>query len=258
MAYAEIKQQWNAQADVWLKMAEDPHDNFTSRAGFIAQLIVRHVPGGTSLDVGCAAGPLSFELARQGFDVYGVDISESMIEKARQHLSSVVDDVEEHFRPLQDGKIPFEGRQFDVVAAVDVMGYIEDHPAYIRMLAGFVRPGGVLVACTNNRRSLHVLCSMINILQHRRTISNWRSQIGNLRRTGLWSGGGKTYDPTRQAYSAACQDRFFRQAGLTKVDEMNWYHMRRLDRRPFQRGAIGNLLARHLGWNHVGIYRKPG
>ena len=45
-------------------------------------------PGGSVLDLGCGPGWSSLFLARAGFDVVGVDISERMIEIARERAGA--------------------------------------------------------------------------------------------------------------------------------------------------------------------------
>ena len=46
-------------------------------------VIIREAPGRVTLDVACGEGRNSIALARAGFDVFGVDISDAGLEKAR-------------------------------------------------------------------------------------------------------------------------------------------------------------------------------
>ncbi len=49
---------------------------------------LRLKPGATILDVGCGTGRHSVELARRGFAVTGVDLSDGMLAEARKHAAA--------------------------------------------------------------------------------------------------------------------------------------------------------------------------
>src|SRR5437870_6765395 len=73
--------------DLW-RRAISP-DQTTSEAEFL----IDHLncqSGAHVLDVPCGNGRLSFELAKRGFCVTGVDISEEFIEEAREVAATVI------------------------------------------------------------------------------------------------------------------------------------------------------------------------
>ncbi len=63
------------------------------------------------LDVGCGTGRHSIELTRRGYNVTGIDLSESMLEKARENASEV--NLEIDFINCDARNLPFDG-EFDV------------------------------------------------------------------------------------------------------------------------------------------------
>lgn len=72
------------------------------------------------LDAGCGSGVATFELARRGADVVGVDLSEQMIGFARERLAEI-----ERYRPFE-ARVTFEAGdmladrgRFDAVFAMD-------------------------------------------------------------------------------------------------------------------------------------------
>lgn len=60
------------------------------------------------LDIGCGTGRHSIELARRGYKVTGVDLSEGMLSRAREKAKS--QGVEVDFRRHDARDLPFEGR----------------------------------------------------------------------------------------------------------------------------------------------------
>jgi len=73
------------------------------------------------LDAGCGSGVASFELARRGADVLGIDLSEQMVGFARDRLAEI-----QRYKPF-DGEVTFkagdmlsaEHGRFDAVFAMD-------------------------------------------------------------------------------------------------------------------------------------------
>lgn len=59
--------------------------DYSARARYICQIFKKHgLPGNSILDLACGTGNISFELAKSGFDVIGVDSSEDMLSIAAQ------------------------------------------------------------------------------------------------------------------------------------------------------------------------------
>ncbi len=102
---------------------------------------------GRLLDVGCAFGLLVQEALRQGFDAYGLDISEDAVGRARQRLGArcQVGNVETEF--------PFDGT-FDVFTLNSTLEHFRDPRRVIEALASKASPHGWLFIKTMNRDSL--------------------------------------------------------------------------------------------------------
>ena len=65
------------------------------------------------LDVGCGTGVIALLLAEMGHEVTGVDISERMLERAREKAKSIEIPVKFEFGDAED--LPFDDGNFDVV-----------------------------------------------------------------------------------------------------------------------------------------------
>jgi len=104
------------------------------------------------LDLCCGTGRHSLELARQGFDVFGVDRTPSFIEKARQDAEDSNLDVE---FAVGDMKDYCEPNSFDVVTNLfGSFGYFEnadDDRQVVRNMYASLRSGGRFLIETMGR-----------------------------------------------------------------------------------------------------------
>lgn len=105
----------------------------------------RGIDHGLVVDLGCGSGLLSHELAAAGFEVLGIDISEAMINIARQRVPSA------HFR--QESILKTELPPCVAVVAIgECFNYLFDEGNTQQALYGLLRrihrslePGGLLV-----------------------------------------------------------------------------------------------------------------
>jgi SAM-dependent methyltransferase len=113
--------------------------------------LFRDGKGRRLLDYGCGAG-IFLELAhRRGFDGYGVDLSPSSIERARERPGG----ENAYFgAPLDVPEIAAGG--FDVITLWSVMAHLPRPVDDLRMLRGLLAPGGVLLILTVNANSLRL------------------------------------------------------------------------------------------------------
>jgi 2-polyprenyl-6-hydroxyphenyl methylase/3-demethylubiquinone-9 3-methyltransferase len=102
------------------------------------------------LDIGCGAGFLSNELAREGFDVVGLDASEASLAVARHHdeTNSVRYDMGDALA------LPYPEASFDAVTAMDFLEHVEDPAAVVMEAARVLRPRGTFFFHTFNRNLL--------------------------------------------------------------------------------------------------------
>jgi SAM-dependent methyltransferase len=100
-------------------------------------------PPARILDVGCGYGRHSIELARLGFEVTGVDISEVQLGRAREKAQTV--EVSVGFRQGDARTLEFEA-EFDAAISMFLsFGFFEtdaEHLAMLRGIARALRPGG--------------------------------------------------------------------------------------------------------------------
>jgi len=99
--------------------------------------------GWTMLDIGCGGGATLQRLLKRSQDakVYGIDISEESVAKARQINADVLD--KQVF--VQQGtaeKLPYEDGMFDLVTAVETIYFWPNLPSCLKEVRRVLKPGG--------------------------------------------------------------------------------------------------------------------
>lgn len=113
------------------------------------QLLKGRVPRGAQvLDAGCGAGRNLVYLLREGYDVHGVDQSQSAIAQVQALAVSLQDGVDaKRFRREAVEAMSFEDASMDVVICNAVLHFARDHAHFRAMLMELwrvLRPGGML------------------------------------------------------------------------------------------------------------------
>ncbi len=128
-------------------MDEETHRHFTDFANMAVTLAL---PAGASiLDVGCGSGWLSEYFARLGYDVTGIDISDDLIQMARERLDRTPYKVD-HETPLRcrflthDVETAPLAEKFDAVICYDSLHHFVDEHAVMSHLSAMVSRNGLL------------------------------------------------------------------------------------------------------------------
>jgi ubiquinone/menaquinone biosynthesis C-methylase UbiE len=111
--------------------------------------------GTTILDAGGGTGIWSIELAKLGYRVVLIDISQEMLGKARKKVSKLKLDNQIEIRSSNICNMPeFKDEQFAMVLCEgDPLSYCGDHYAAIKELVRVVQQRGTVIASVDNRAS---------------------------------------------------------------------------------------------------------
>ena len=122
---------------------------------FMAQVCARRCAfleelggAGSLLDVGCGGGELLRAALARGWRAAGAEPMAQAAELARSRAPGA------DIRVGLSSEVGFEERSFDVVCAFHVLEHMPDARGFLRQLARFARPGGLVVAETPNYASL--------------------------------------------------------------------------------------------------------
>jgi 2-polyprenyl-6-hydroxyphenyl methylase/3-demethylubiquinone-9 3-methyltransferase len=127
------------------------------RVGWISERVRAHGgPHSSILDLGCGGGIATEALAREKFDVTGMDASADAIGVARAHAAEAGLSIDYRVGLADDAVAA--GLTFDAVVALEIIEHVPDQAAFMRSLAALLKPGGLLFVSTLNRtlRSLAV------------------------------------------------------------------------------------------------------
>lgn len=117
---------------------EDRHWWFAGRraivAGELARRLPRSAPERRILDVGCGTGGMLPILAPHG-RVSGIDMEPLALDYCRRRGFADV--------ALQQGFVP--AQPLDVITLFDVLEHVPDEAGFLRLLSGWLKPGGLIV-----------------------------------------------------------------------------------------------------------------
>jgi ubiquinone/menaquinone biosynthesis C-methylase UbiE len=107
-----------------------------------------HCEGKDVLEVACGAGMGLGLLAKSARRLVGGDFSESLLQCARRHYGSRVRLIR-----FDAHALPFADASFDTVLVFEAIYYFESARRFLNECHRVLRPGGILLVCSANRRS---------------------------------------------------------------------------------------------------------
>jgi ubiquinone/menaquinone biosynthesis C-methylase UbiE len=109
----------------------------------------------TALDLGCGPGQYMVHLSRLGFDCCGADISEEMLQIAREKIpaSPFVKWIHSDCR-----NVPVEDQFFDLILCIGVLEYLSDDLSGLQEIQRLIKPsGGVILTFPNLYKLRNIL-----------------------------------------------------------------------------------------------------
>src|ERR1700675_888990 len=110
-------------------------------------------PGATVLDAGCGPGVHSVRVARAGFRVCAIDVSQTMLEEAKARIAKAGLASSVEFRHENLTRLTFPDASFHDVFSWGVIIHIHDVEKALDELARILKPGGKLALYVTNKTS---------------------------------------------------------------------------------------------------------
>jgi 2-polyprenyl-6-hydroxyphenyl methylase/3-demethylubiquinone-9 3-methyltransferase len=130
-----------------------------ARLRFIREALIAHFDraprsltpfaGLTLCDIGCGGGLIAEPMARLGFAVTAIDADQDAIAVARDH--ALAGGLAIDYRRETAESLAADGRQFDVVLALELIEHVADPRVLLAACAALIKPGGVFIGATINR-----------------------------------------------------------------------------------------------------------
>jgi 2-polyprenyl-3-methyl-5-hydroxy-6-metoxy-1,4-benzoquinol methylase len=165
---------------------------------------------GRILEIGCGAGFLTVELAKRGYIVNAVDVSEPMLRLAHANAqnASVIERV--RLSRADVHALPFRVGSMDLVVALGLISWLASPRDAMCEVARVMKPGGYVLFSTPNRACLRQFLDPARNFQ----LAPLKRKVLQLTRLGKSR---PTVGPRPKSYQASEIDRLLLQVGLSKV-----------------------------------------
>jgi ubiquinone/menaquinone biosynthesis C-methylase UbiE len=103
------------------------------------------------VDIGCGPGEMLCDLMDRGYEVYGVDIAQGMLDVASKHIAKRHPGFSVDLRIGNIEDLDFEDNSFDCVICAGVIEYMETDEKALGELYRILKPGGTLIITVRNK-----------------------------------------------------------------------------------------------------------
>ncbi|MGA1867864.1 MAG: class I SAM-dependent methyltransferase [bacterium] len=160
-----IKKYWDFRSKSFLG---DKSITIAHKWKSILKTLTDDSPGRYALDIGTGRGDFAIYLARLGFIVTGLDLSENMISHARENAR--MHKLPIHFQTGDAEKLEFEDNTFDVIVSRNLLWTLPCPDKALNEWRRVMKPGGTLIVSDGFwknytwRRIHHFMLNVLNAI----------------------------------------------------------------------------------------------
>lgn len=105
---------------------------------------IKYQPKCSVLEVGCGYGYLTYALAKEGFSVTGIDISEHAIKSAKENFG-------DHFSTESMNELSSRNIKFDLIISTEVIEHVDEPSEFFGLCVSLLKPDGKILLTTPNK-----------------------------------------------------------------------------------------------------------
>lgn len=130
--------------------------------------LMKNIPAGELLELGCGTAHWTHYLCEQGFQVTAIDASEEMLKIARaKNIHKAT------FQKEDAAKLPFPDKRFSLIVSITMLEFVDDVEAVFDEIDRLLLPGGYLVlGCLNSESELGKYKDKDEVFRHARFFSS--------------------------------------------------------------------------------------
>ena len=106
--------------------------------------LIKHQPKCFVLEVGCGYGYLTYALAKEGFEVTGIDISENAIKSAKENFG-------DHFSNESMKELANRNIKYDLIISTEVIEHVDEPNTFFSDCVSLLKPNGKIFLTTPNK-----------------------------------------------------------------------------------------------------------
>lgn len=110
--------------------------------------LLKQIPKSEMLELGCGTGHWSEYFSKKGFTLTGIDISEVMLNIARNK------NINAEFKYADSQNIPFKDESFKIISSITMLEFVENQDRVINEIYRVLKKGGWLVLGCLNKDSI--------------------------------------------------------------------------------------------------------